>query len=61
MGTGAARMAVTGHFSRAITGVAAKRAASNVAGTAKTGYRTMKAGYEMARKRFRAPNTITAN
>ena len=60
MGTGAARMAVTGHSSRAITGAAAQRTARNVSSTAKAGYRTVKAGYEMARKRFRSPNTITA-
>lgn len=61
MSTGLGRMAVTGHSSRAITGAAATRTASNVASTAKAGYRTVKAGYEMARKRFRPPNTIAAS
>lgn len=55
MGTGAARMTITGHSSRAITGPAAQRAVRNVSNTAKAAYRAAKSGYEMARKRFRPP------
>ena len=59
MGTSAARMAVTGHSSRAITGAAAMRNARKVGGAAAAGGRAIKAGMEMARKRFQPPNTAS--
>lgn len=58
IGTGAARMALTGHSSRAITGAAAARHAKAVGGAAATTGRTIKAGMELARKRFKPPNVI---
>ena len=60
MGTGAARMAVTGHSSRAITGAAAARNARRIGGAAAAGGRAVKAGMEMARKKFRPPNSVTS-
>ena len=58
MGTGAARMAVTGHSSRAITGAAAARNARMIGGAAVAGGRAIKAGMEMARKKFKPSNTV---